>query len=512
MKFKKVLTALALISLPLSTVNPSSYSNKIVNNIQVKDANSIESSLFDGLLNLIKEEGGSLVKDFLVSTTNYYICERVFDSIGLGYSDTYTKNIKEVNEKLNSIQSDLKQLIKSQTVNQSEKTIYDFYNIVDVFTNAVHPIYMGYNELLNLEKNGLSKEEAYTKETDFYNNNIKNIFFGNGTSTGSLYNQLASLYDKILEPNIISNNTLMEHYVVTYEHRWAFNSQSFKPKKDFLSYVSANALQGFTLYNFQYLKEREIYQNDAAQIAVLEGRWKIIKNKSTAVFDYLQKELTALENEETTNKNNNMIIHYATGKKLSKKLYVGGLLLKSNSHFTYAYSSNTTRQGNMRNVEVITLNARSFANQIKKDFESYKRNYRKGNNCTLSDFLKDAGFECDDWNNKGLYRGQNYKHKGTKFSTERWQFSVEYTDQKGINQNSYYGDVKQKVLGTPSTRYGDASNYKFMAFVDTNGYLIGNDKKYEQIYDDNGNTIVDRVYGFICKNGSNAKGEVGKVW
>ena len=472
---------------------------------------SEEGSLLDGLLSLVLEKGGDLVKENL-PTIGDFLCSKVFDYIGIDYSDSFTKSVKEVNEKLKSIENDLKTVIKNQQRAASENVIDAYFNIMDVFTDAVHPIYRGYNALLREEKDNpnMSQAEAKAKEDAFYKNNLKTICFGNGTSTGDLYLQLSSLMEKTVTPLATSNKTLMEHYLIAFEHRWAFNTLSFAPKKEFLGYASANIMEGLLLYTFQNLKEREIYKDDTAQQAVLSGRWEEVQKKSEAAFAYLQKEIKAVEEEEKAYEASNSILHYSSGKTLSRKLFVGGLAVKESNYFTYAYSSRGNRQGNMRFVSVESLNARSFANTIQSDFSSYKANYRKSASCTMSEFLQEAGFTCSNWNNNGLYRGQRQHHQGVSCTNEYWKFYVEYANASGQSRSSYYGGVKYKVFGSPTPQYGSSNNWTFMAFVGSDGYLVGS---YETIYQDYGNTTVDVVYSFARRaTGYNPDGEKGKVW
>ena len=499
---------LVLLGLTLGAAGTSSFVELPVTE-SVVSAEDAESSLLDGVLDLVKEKGSDIIKEYL-PTVGDFLCTTIFDYFGIDYSDSFTKRINEVNEKLESIQSDLKTVIKNQTKAESQTTISSYLNIVDVFSDVIHPIYQGYNDLLLNEKKGMTKEEAKASEEKFYNNNLKNLLFGNRSSTGNLYTQLCNLADTTVSPNSTSHKTLMEHYVVSFEHRWAFNTQSFEPKREFLGYASANLLQGLTLYSFQHLEETQIYKDDSSQLTVLDRRWKNIKDSTKAAFQYLQKEIKTLAEEEKKYTDGNMVRHYSTGKEFCKKLYVGGIAANEDSHFTYASRWTTTRQGNTRSVTIDVLNARDLANTIQKEFAQYKENYRKGSSCTLAEFLQSAGFTCTNWNNKGLYRGQSMYHSGAFLTNEYWKFYVEYTDTKGNAVSAYNGRVKYKVAGSPTPQYGEAANWTFMAFVGTDGILDG---IYDRLYDENGNTLVDAMYSFARRAvGYSPTGTQGKVW
>jgi len=163
-----------------------------------------------------------------------------------------------VNDRVKAIQQELKGIIK--TLNEqnadakkrdSRNTLDLFFNVVDIFTTTVGPLYAGYDNILTRVKNGtLTLETGTAEEKQFYENNLKNIVFGNGMSTGSLYLQLNALMEKIVQPSQTLNKTLMEHYFATYEHLWAFEMQSYQPKEEFLGYVMTALMEGITLYTF----------------------------------------------------------------------------------------------------------------------------------------------------------------------------------------------------------------------------------------------------------------------
>lgn len=470
---------------------------------------SDESSVFDGILDLVGEKGAGIVKDAL-PTVGDYLCSKVFDYIGIDYTDSYTKELKAVNEKLDNIQNDLREIIKNQERGESQNTIDSFFNVVDTFSTTIHPLYAGYNVLMRQEKEKtLTAKKASEEEEKLYGN-LKNIVFGNGTSTGDLYLQLTTLLDKIIEPSRTINKTLMEHYVVTFENRWAFDVQSFTPKKEFLGYASTTVMEGMTLYTFKHFYEMEINKDDAAQTEILETRWGNVKNKSKAVFSYLQKEINAVEKAEKTSKDTNTITHYATGKKLSKKLYVGRFYpVSRNNHYTYNEWS--SRRNRVKNSKVYALNNRNFINTIQSEFASYKVNYKKGEDFTINDYLKAVGFTCDDWNNNGLYRGQKFD-SSTRKANHNFNFYLEYTDQKGSAQTLNYGEVRTSIFTSKYDKNEKQGNdYSLMAFVGTDGVLIGSYDKIVNTWtdDDNNRAIRD----FISKKDDTpANTKYGKVW
>lgn len=126
--------------------------------VSAQAAGTQETSLFDSVINLVSEKGAGIVKDSL-PTVGDYLCAQVFDCLGIDYTDSYTKQIKEVNKKLGEIQNSLVEILKNQEKRISQNTMIEFYNTVDVFSGTVYPIYAGYSAMTVKEASG-----AYTKE------------------------------------------------------------------------------------------------------------------------------------------------------------------------------------------------------------------------------------------------------------------------------------------------------------------------------------------------------------
>lgn len=510
---RKIFKPIMLIALSLllicQTVILNDTSKNKDGDSTVAVAETKESSVFDGILKLVSEKGADLIKDNL-PTVGDFLCSKVFDYIGIDYTDSYTKELKEVNEKLDKIQSDLQTIIKNQQRGESQNTIDSFFNVVDTFSTTIHPLYAGYNTLMRQEKeNTLTKEQVQNQEAQLYEN-LDKIVFGNGTSTGDLYLQLTTLLGKITEPSRTINKTLMEHYVITYEHRWAFDTQSFAPKKEFLGYVSTSAMEGLMLYTFKHLQGMTINENNVSQQAILETRWADVKSKSELAFAYLQNEIKAVEKAEKASKDTNTVTHYSTGKKLSKELYVSKAFPASNeNHYTYTSSHSTTRQGNMRTVRVYALNNASFVEIIQREFTTYKANYSKPN-ATMKDFLQSADFTCSDWNHS-LYGKQRMKHEGSSMTNEYYKFYISYVSVDGNSlSETYWGQLKYKVFGSPTPVYdGNKKDWSYIAFVAPNGVLLGS---YDEIYSDNGNTTVDAIYRMFRGSRGSVPENMGKVW
>lgn len=476
--------------------------------VSAQAAGTQETSLFDSVINLVSEKGAGIVKDSL-PTVGDYLCAQVFDCLGIDYTDSYTKQIKEVNKKLGEIQNSLVDILKNQEKRISQNTMIEFYNTVDVFAGTVYPIYAGYSAMTVKEASGAyTKEQAEEEEATFYKNNLEHILFGSSTSTGDLYLQLKTLLEKITLPNVTTGNlSLMNHYNVTYEHLWAFDTQSFAPKREFLEYVSATALEGLVLYAFQNAYETKNASD--TQKEIYRDRWARIKAAAEKAFKYLQKEINELDKQEQNRKDTNSVLHYASGKVLSAKLYVSKAFPTSGSnHYTYASRRSTTRQGNKRTVKVYALNNASFVDMIQSDFQNYKKNYNKDNNFTMAQFLQTAGFTCNDWNHS-LYRKQRMKHEGSTLSNEYYKFYTSYVSQNGNSVDEvYWGDLKYKVFGSPTPRYYNGKDWSHIAFAGTDGILLGS---YDEIYSDNGNTTVDAIYNMFQGNMNNMPEVFGKV-
>ncbi|MGN0480986.1 MAG: hypothetical protein ACI4EV_05385 [Lachnospiraceae bacterium] len=506
-KFSKSFLSAALATLLIfTTIALSVLSSNQLSMAASKTSDSENSSMIDSVINLISEKGSSLVKDNL-PTVGDFLCARVLDYLGIDYTDSYTKEIREVNTKLAEIQKSLTEIVKNQEKNISQNTMIEFFNAVDVFAGTVYPIYVGYNNLLIEEVNSnYTKEKAWEEESDFYDTYLKNMLFGSSTSTGDLYLQLKSLLEKIVLPNVTTTNlSLMDHYTITYEHLWAFDTQSFAPKREFLEYVSTTVMEGLTLYAFQNACEMKRAKD--IQLGIYQSRWKNISEAAKKALQYLQKEIKALEKEEKERNDSNTVLHYSTGKVLSREMYVSKYY-SDKSHYTYVSKTNTTRQGNMRFVRVCTLNNSSFVDTIQNEFKQYKKNYNKGDDFTVAEFLQTAGFTCADWNHS-IYRQQSMKHEGISISNEYYKFYVSYLAKNGNSVNTAnWGYLKYKVFGSPTPCYNSEKSWSYIAFVDKDGVLLGS---YDTIYSDNGNTTVDAIYSMISGGSCGMPVVFGKV-
>ena len=508
-KFKKMFLILLIIPLIILSICFSHYTNlnaftKSKNNSAVSENNdkislTSEETLFDGVLNLIAEKGAGIIKDNL-PTVGDYLCAQIFDSFEIDYTDSYTKELKSVNKKLDEIESNLKEIIANQEKQVSQNTMIDFFNAVDVFSKTVYPIYAGYNSMIINEKDkAYSPEKARQQQQLFYENNLQNILFGSSTSTGDLYLQLINLLNKIIIPNkTVESITLLEHYHITYSYLWAFESQSYAPKKEFLGYVSTTILEGLVLYSFQnaYEIRRAEETGNEVQKVIYKERWKEIKSCSDKAIRYLQEEIKNINKNEQDSLESNSTLHYATGTVVSRSLYSGKVRSAVDRYYSYASSIYADRAKSKIIVRYTTLNNEKFVTQVQKDFLAYLKNYKKDSKYTIVDFLKDAGFTCDNWDCIGLYMSQSYKHEGNTFTTEYFNFYVNHVNLYGKTIKEQWVILKYEVLSVPKPTYYDYEKQNYLAFVGVDGYLIGN---YEQIYSDygSGNKVVDKVYSAL---------------
>ncbi len=503
------------------------------------------SDLLDGLADFISDSGSEFINwisDLSVGGVGKFLCKEAVGSL-FSYlltkdkQDAYVTNIVAVNEKLESMQKDLTNIItllnqqnEDAKKNESRRAMDSFFNIVDTFSTTVSPIYAGYNDLAlrqtaleKREKNGETvtseeKSKLAKEEETFYERNLKSIVFGNSTSTGDLYLQLINLLDAVIKSSHTRNQTLMENYNATYEHLWAFDTQSFKPKKDFINYVMASLTEGVALYKFQYLYETKINANNNSQLTILKNRHKTYSEKAKTTFEYLKKELNLVNAEEKKSNDNNCVTHLATGKTVSRKLFAGKLVSKekdvekdSSAIFSYSEPYDNGRAYFNTGLKFKILNNEKFASEVEKDFKEHKKYYRKDDSYTLKDFLEDAKFTCDDWTDViGLYHRQDYTYFGNRLNLNKWNFVVTYTDMQGNHKNSQFarafaGGSRAAAATIPNE---EIINKSFVAFVSTNGYLTGS-------YEDTSLSIqyIDMITRYVrlksCKKNS---ANLGKVW
>jgi len=445
----------------------------------VMTAAETETSVFDKVLSLVSEKGADIVKSNL-PTVGDFLCSKVFGYLGIDYADSYTKEARKVNEKLSLIQDDLQELLKTQTKQVSQNTMLSFYNNVDVLADRIYPIYTGYCSLTDKENSGeYTPEQASQKETEFYESNLKNLIFGSASSTGNLYLQLKNFSDTICMPNVtVQHQSLMDDYRISYEHRWAFESQSFTPKKEFLGYASSTLIEGLTLYAFQNAYEKA-HANEEQKI-VLEAEWARLQASAGKALGYLQSEIKKVTDKEKAASDAGTIYHYASGLTLSKEMYISKVSpVQQGNHLTYLVC--TSKKRTLFSPVINTLNQRSLMNQIQNDFQNYKKFYNKGSDFKISDFLQVAGFQSDNWN-AYLYRGQSYHGEVPFVGDNLFKFYLEYTDHDGNAQSSewargiQYSGFKFK---DDTFNLKDSSGWSVMAFVKPDGYLAGS---YEETY------------------------------
>ena len=479
------------------------------------------SSIFDGIINLIAGKGMDLLKSNL-PTIGDFLGRKIFDFLGIDYADSVTLELREVNEHLKTIESGLSEILDKLDKTESQTVMQSFINNVDTFSYTVAPVYEGYNDVMRAELEGGKYEDdaegALNNENEFYNKFLKPLIFGSSTSTGGLYQQLMTLANMIVQPSSTSKLTLMEHYEKVYRYLWAFDMQSFGPKTEFLGYVGTNLVQGVLLYAFQNrCAVRETDGNTAAQ-AVYDAQWLNVYNAAGKAFNYLAEAITELNSQIDERDKNNTTLHYATNTVVSRELFTGRYMTlgaggthipDASNHFQYLSATYTSSQHASRDYENFALNARDFGETIRQEFAEYKTNNHKDGSFTLSDYLREIGFTCNNWSNAGLYEGQSYKHKGIRITNEHSYLYTEYVDQSGNKQNLCYAQVDWKVLGSPKEKFNAGCDNLYMAFVDANGTLIGS---YEAI-DYGSGTLADNVK--ICVRSyydyNEMTGKLGKV-
>lgn len=439
-----------------------------------------EESVFDDILDFVAKKGAGVVKSKLPKVGDF-LCAKVFDQFDIDYTDSYTKALKSINSKLDSMQKELSQLMENQKNEKSQNVIRAIFNQTKVFSMGIRTAYNYYNNILQSEKKGtISAESAKIEEKNLYDKYITKMIFGSTASTGDIDLQLDMLFSSIVLPDVTDNRyTLLEHYHKTYEYLWAFDMQSYAPKKEFLGYLSALLLQGIELSTFKHTYDLANATTELEKLAI-EDSWETFKNASDKATKYLSDEITAVENAEKASDTSNTTLHYATGKKISKKLYLAKMANKStgnsdiyngNNHFTYG-----VRDIHKKWHTMYTLNNRSFMNTVQSEYAKYVANYKKPSTFTLANYLKEIGFDCDDWNFKGMYRGQSHNIKVQIF-TVFTRFYLEYTTIGGKSDSLCWTRWKDDECWIS----GD-SVLNYAAFVDDKGTLVGSyEKSYRRI-------------------------------
>ncbi len=523
-----LITVSVLLVFQLVFVALNSNNRKVA--VQPVEA-ATEQNWFDGVLNLVRGESASIITDNIPSMAGFVCSHVVSYFVEKNNNEKFIAEVNKVNERVKEVQQELKNIINmineqnaDAKKRDSRNTLDSFFNVVDTLTATIGPIYAGYDNIATREQNGeLDKENAVAEEERFYNNNLKNMVFGNGTSTGSLYLQLTTFMDKIVQPSRTQNETLMEHYFTTYEHLWAFEMQSFAPKEEFLGYVMSALTEGINLYTFQSVYELNVAKSneDTAQQTILESRWTTFKQKADAATAYIKKEVTALDKAKAESKETNSTLHYASGSKVSKNLFVGSVSERSNNFYTYLAYYRISKSNNKAGCVFTTLNSDKFMSQILQEYKNYKTNYRKDSSFTLSDFLKEIGFKSDNWDVAGFYRKQSFTRSvNENYRSGKWEFFINYYDNSG-NEGSMrcYGAVAGGIAERGRSRAGityEALNTQYLSFVLSSGVMVGS---YNNSFDsrDDYNVIcpslelVDALYS-CSRMYSDYSSQLGKVW
>jgi len=73
-------------------------------------------------------------------------------------------------------------------------------------------------------------------------------------------------------------------------------------------------------------------------LAILATRWKDFKDKSDLATKYLKEELKVLDEAKAESTESNSTLHYASGKTVSKQLFVDSV--NTNSDYQNYFSKN----------------------------------------------------------------------------------------------------------------------------------------------------------------------------
>lgn len=347
--------------------------------------------------------GIGAVNKFLPFEIPTSISDKIMGWLGLAEKQLTLEDIKkdlvEITNGINKINTQLQEIVELLQRKDSEKAMITYYNTAQNFFTVVTPKFAGLNELI---MNGASDEECKT----FYDQSLKNLNFGGGTSSGSLYANLSTLLRQTVKPlphGVPGANTqLLEHFHNAYEHLWAFDMQEFLPKMQLINYASTIVIYGLTLYNFETSIK---YKYKLINQTELETEYNLVKKLAETAMDYLKKQNDFLISKEKNDRASNTTIHRRTNSLLARELIFESFSSNRNKYRPKGAGANSLihyirskkfYKRKVDNDEYKAIDCSKLITQVMQDFKAYRVNYKRPK-LTLKEFLQDCGFTAEVW-------------------------------------------------------------------------------------------------------------------
>lgn len=417
-----------------------------------------------------------------------FIINTLYDYGIIDLRDQTLKAIDEVKNELKKIETQIGNIDKKLDVQNAEGYIN---NVIDSEEDV---------KLLNNYFEGLKTiikdEENIQNDGDIENINIAEkdrLDLFNGIERDNNKEVIAErvmVYARnIVKPNPADDTAqgnIFHYYDLTLgkHNKWTY--QEYINKRAFINELATNLLIGTTVAKLDLYYKIKQAPDVMKQAYLKKGAAldKLVK-EANGVF---QTELIRLDKIEQKRQNEHIETYLPTGKEYKNRLATLTFDLNCKDGNQALIVANDGLYLGEEKPEYVYNPNQNFVKTINEDFKAYKNAY-EGEDYTINDYLKDAGFYAynDELFDKaaGLYYGNLY-HDRCDYLDHDTVISATYFDQDGNYQrkNIYRVNVFHDWMGNPSEcRIDNLDNNYYFCFVENNAkgqeQLVGN---YETNY------------------------------
>jgi division protein CdvB (Snf7/Vps24/ESCRT-III family) len=417
-----------------------------------------------------------------------FIINTLYDYGIIDLRDQTLKAIDEIKNELKVINTKIDNIDKKMDIQNAEKYVNDVIEC-EQYVDKLKPFFNQLGDIIKTEED--IKTDADAEKAD---QQRKKLFNGlNNTITdGLIATNVIDFAKAIKTPNPADDTAegnLFHYYDLTLgkHNKWTY--QEYTNKRAFINELAANLLIGTTIAKIDlYYKEQ---QADEIMKGVYEDYAKDLNAAVKKANEIFQTELIRLDKIEQRRQDEHIETYLPTGKEYKNRLATLTFDLNcKDGNQAFIVANDGLYMGEDKPEYVYNPN-QNFVKTINEDFKAYKNAY-EGEDYTINDYLKDAGFYAykDELFDKaaGLYYGNLY-HDRCDYLDHDTVISATYFDQNGDYQrkNIYRVNVFHDWMGNPSEcRIDNLDNNYYFCFVENNAkgqeQLVGN---YETNYFNN---------------------------
>lgn len=524
---KRTLNRLILSLASFSMLLPLTSVSKVeVMPNKIEEASGLRAisfkTVFDAVVDIVADQGSRLIKGAIPKTGNFVI-DKVFEFFGIGPNEKIVTNLKEINSKIDQVQTSIERLSTEISTNNDATLLRSLINDFAHFETVISPLYDAYTSIFQKYSNKEYNEEDMMKsEAKLYNGSIKNLTFGGSSNTGKLYDQLINLCRKITTIDLINpTRTLDQVYDSVYSSKLFLETQLYLPKMEFYGALISTLLKGISLFMFkvtyEYAGYTEIDENVAENEFIRASEH--IKNALDVLKTYINNSRKSFKKVITSNKITNLNYGKKSSKDFKKTevaldLYEGQMLnqnenVDASNHFAY-YRTYQVGRYSGKGYQAWALDNSDYVKEFGERFRTYRDYFNKGKDYTVPMYMKEMGFNVDtSWNAIGILG----KVRFDASYGASWNFNlyIDYLDLKGnYITNNRYANIYVNWLNSATLTRDRANRYhRYKAFITPDRHLAGT---YKEVYNnDNSNGTHIIVNGGGYRSLSAANGDKGKV-